>query len=205
METLLLVLHVLFCIFLILVILLQTGKGAGIGAAFGGGSQTVFGPRGAGSFVGKLTGVVATLFMITSMTLAYVASSKSTGVSEKAEAMNKAATAAQDTEPAELKSTDDATSGTDAKADEKAEASDTGVPLAEQDSVPDLKDDTAADEVPKPAPAADEVPKPAPAADEVPKPAPAADEAPKPAPAADEVPKPAQFLQLQVCRIRRPE
>ncbi len=88
MFTLLIVLHVIFCVFLILVILLQTGKGAGIGAAFGGGSQTVFGPRGAGSFIGKLTGIVAALFMLTSLTLAYLSSSGSSGVADKAGALN---------------------------------------------------------------------------------------------------------------------
>ncbi len=88
MYTLLIVLHVIFCVFLILVILLQTGKGAGIGAAFGGGSQTVFGPRGAGSFIGKLTGIVAALFMLTSLILAYLSSSSGTGVADKVNAMN---------------------------------------------------------------------------------------------------------------------
>ena len=88
MYILITVLHVIFCVFLILVILLQTGKGAGIGAAFGGGSQTVFGPRGAGSFIGKLTGGVAAAFMLTSLILAYMSSSSSTGVAEKIEALN---------------------------------------------------------------------------------------------------------------------
>ena len=85
MITLLTVLHVIFCLFLILVILLQTGKGAGMGAAFGGGgSSTVFGPRGAGSFIGKATGVVAALFMITSLSLAFFSSSKSTSLEKRA-------------------------------------------------------------------------------------------------------------------------
>ncbi|HUT76304.1 MAG TPA: preprotein translocase subunit SecG [Polyangia bacterium] len=85
MIILLTVLHILFCLFLILAILLQTGKGGGMGAAFGGGgSSTVFGPRGAGSFIGKLTGTVATLFMLSSMALAAASSSQSTGVAEKA-------------------------------------------------------------------------------------------------------------------------
>jgi preprotein translocase subunit SecG len=87
MVVLLTVLHVIFCLFLILVILLQTGKGAGMGVAFGGASQTVFGPRGAGSFIGKATGIVAALFMVTSLVLAYFSSSKSTGIAEKAEAL----------------------------------------------------------------------------------------------------------------------
>ena len=88
MFTLFIVLHVIFCVFLILVILLQTGKGGGIGAAFGGGSQTVFGPRGAGSFIGKLTGTVAGLFMLTSIVLAYQSTSRSTGVEDRARALS---------------------------------------------------------------------------------------------------------------------
>ena len=63
----------------------KTGKGAGMGAAFGGGgSSTVFGPRGAGSFIGKATGVVAALFMITSLSLAFFSSSKSTSLEKRA-------------------------------------------------------------------------------------------------------------------------
>jgi len=88
MFTLFIVLHVIFCIFLILVILLQTGKGSGIGAAFGGGgSQTVFGPRGAGSFIGKITGAVAGLFMITSIVLAFLSTSRSDNVAKAVEAL----------------------------------------------------------------------------------------------------------------------
>jgi preprotein translocase subunit SecG len=71
------------------VILLQTGKGAGMGAAFGGGgSQTVFGPRGAGSFIGKVTAVIAIMFMITSIILAKLSSSQRTGIAERVSALN---------------------------------------------------------------------------------------------------------------------
>ena len=84
MITLLTILHVLFCLFLILVILLQTGKGGGMGAAFGGSSSSVFGPRGAGSFIGKVTGIVAAAFMLSSLALAYASSSSNTGVADKA-------------------------------------------------------------------------------------------------------------------------
>ena len=71
METAVLVLHFFVCLFLISVILLQAGKGADIGAAFGaGGSQTVFGPRGAATFLTKVTTVVAILFIVTSISLA---------------------------------------------------------------------------------------------------------------------------------------
>ena len=71
MITLVTVVHVAACIILILVILLQAGKGGGMGAAFGGGSQTVFGGRGAQTFLGKVTSVCAGIFMLTSLTLAY--------------------------------------------------------------------------------------------------------------------------------------
>ena len=88
MFTLFIVRHVIFCIFLILVILLQTGKGGGMGTAFGGASQTVFGPRGAGSFIGKITGAVAILFMLTSLILAYLSSPRNSGLAEKVSALN---------------------------------------------------------------------------------------------------------------------
>jgi preprotein translocase subunit SecG len=75
MATLITVIHVLVSLFLILVVLLQAGKGGGMGIAFGGGgSNTVFGGSGAGNFLTRLTVIAAFLFMITSMTLAYLAS-----------------------------------------------------------------------------------------------------------------------------------
>jgi preprotein translocase subunit SecG len=62
------------CLVLIVVVLLQRGKGAEIGAVFGGGAgSTVFGSRGAGNFLTKLTTGAAVLFMLTSLTLAYFA------------------------------------------------------------------------------------------------------------------------------------
>jgi preprotein translocase subunit SecG len=70
----LVVIHVIVAVALILIVLLQAGKGAGIGAAFGGASQTVFGPRGPGSFLGKLTTAAAGIFMITSLVLAIFSS-----------------------------------------------------------------------------------------------------------------------------------
>ncbi|HTZ19079.1 MAG TPA: preprotein translocase subunit SecG [Dissulfurispiraceae bacterium] len=69
MQVFLLILHVLVCIFLILIVLLQSGKGAEMGAAFGGSSQTLFGSRGAATFLNKLTTVAAVVFMITSLLL----------------------------------------------------------------------------------------------------------------------------------------
>ena len=73
MATLLLIVHVLVCLFLIFVVLVQGGKGAEMGAAFGGASQTLFGSRGSATFLGKLTTIVAVVFMITSLVLAVYA------------------------------------------------------------------------------------------------------------------------------------
>ena len=73
MSLALTVLHVFVCIFLIAVVLLQRGKGAEIGAVFGSGaSSTVFGSRGAGNFLTKLTTVSAVLYMVTSLSLSYL-------------------------------------------------------------------------------------------------------------------------------------
>jgi preprotein translocase subunit SecG len=74
METLVTVVHYGVCIFLIGVILLQAGKGADIGAAFGaGGSNTVFGARGPATFLNKMTIGAAIIFLLTSITLAQMA------------------------------------------------------------------------------------------------------------------------------------
>ncbi len=72
LTTLIVIIHVIVCIALILIILLQTGKGADIGAVFGGGSsQTVFGSSGASSFLGRVTIVAAVTFMLTCIVLTY--------------------------------------------------------------------------------------------------------------------------------------
>lgn len=76
MATFLSVLHVFVCLFLILVVLLQQGKGGGLGSAFGGAAtQQVFGGRGAGNFLTRMTWVCAAVFILTSVSLAYIASS----------------------------------------------------------------------------------------------------------------------------------
>jgi preprotein translocase subunit SecG len=80
MYTLLVIVHVIVSIAMILVILLQTGKGSDIGAVFGGGSsQTLFGSTGPTSFLSKLTAGAAILFMVTSLFLAYFSGSGSPG------------------------------------------------------------------------------------------------------------------------------
>lgn len=71
--------HVLVCIALTVAVLLQQGKGADIGAVFGGSSQTVFGSSGAGNFLTKLTSALAVVFFATSIFLAYASTSRLTG------------------------------------------------------------------------------------------------------------------------------
>ena len=98
MTIFLTVLHVLVCLVLIVVVLLQRGKGAEIGAVFGGGAgSTVFGSRGAGNFLTKLTTGAAVVFMLTSLSLAYFATegSESTLFEEEQEE----AAAAEETSP----------------------------------------------------------------------------------------------------------
>ncbi len=72
MYTLILIAHITVCFFLIFIVLVQSGKGAELGAAFGGSSQTLFGARGAATFFSKLTTIAAVVFMITSLMLAMI-------------------------------------------------------------------------------------------------------------------------------------
>ncbi len=72
MTTVIIVIHVIVCLALVSIVLLQHGKGAGIGAAFGGSSQTVFGSTGAAPFLAKLTAAAAVLFMLTSLSLTFL-------------------------------------------------------------------------------------------------------------------------------------
>jgi len=78
MITLILIVHVTVCIALVIIVLLQAGKGAEIGAAFGGASQTIFGSSGSGGFLSKLTTGAAIIFMITCLSLSYIAAHRST-------------------------------------------------------------------------------------------------------------------------------
>src|SRR6202790_325687 len=74
MTILLTIIHVLVCLFLIVVVLLQSGKAADLAGAFGGmGSQTAFGPRGSATVLSKATTIAAALFMMTSLSLAILA------------------------------------------------------------------------------------------------------------------------------------
>ena len=96
MTTVVIVFHIAVCLALISIVLLQHGKGAGIGAAFGGSSQTVFGSTGAAPFLAKLTAAVAIIFMLTSLGLTFLGRQKEVSVMERA----KAKPAAQEQAPA---------------------------------------------------------------------------------------------------------
>ena len=87
MTAFLIILHVLVCVFLILFVLLQPGARGGVGAAFGGaGGQTVFGGRGANTFLAKLTAAAAIIFMITCISLSYFVSHTTSVMKTKATA-----------------------------------------------------------------------------------------------------------------------
>ncbi len=79
MFSAIIVLHVVVCLALIFIVLLQHGRGAEMGSGFGGGSnQTLFGSGGAGTFLGKVTTAAAVAFMITSLTLAFMSTKRRT-------------------------------------------------------------------------------------------------------------------------------
>jgi preprotein translocase subunit SecG len=78
MQTPVLIIHTLIAITIVVLVLIQRGKGASAGAAFGSGaSGTVFGSRGSTSFFSRATGILATAFFATSLTLAYISSQQS--------------------------------------------------------------------------------------------------------------------------------
>ncbi len=84
LQTLLSILHVVVCFFLILVVLLQQGRGGGLGS-LGGATAQVFGGRGAGNFMTRLTAICAAIFMATSISLAYLSSAGDRELRESAD------------------------------------------------------------------------------------------------------------------------
>jgi preprotein translocase subunit SecG len=104
MTILLTIIHVIVCLFLVVVVLLQSGKAADLAGAFGGmGSQTAFGPRGSATLLSKATTIAAALFMVTSLSLAILATrnaGSSGSVLDKSKpAASKAAPAANPAQP----------------------------------------------------------------------------------------------------------
>ena len=81
MYIIFLILHIILCLSLIMIVLLQTGKGSELSSAFGGGgTSAMFGGRGPASFLNKMTTIAAVLFMATSISLAYLSSGRSSSV-----------------------------------------------------------------------------------------------------------------------------
>ena len=80
MQTTILTIHIILAVILIILVLVQQGKGADAGAAFGSGaSSTVFGARGSATFMNKITTIIALSFFVTSLSLAYISYNKSSG------------------------------------------------------------------------------------------------------------------------------
>src|SRR3979411_1474420 len=80
MTIVLTIIHIVVCFFLVVVVLLQSGKAADLAGAFGGmGSQTAFGPRGSATVLSRATTIAAAVFMVTSLSLAILATRNATG------------------------------------------------------------------------------------------------------------------------------
>lgn len=98
MESFVLTLHVILCVLLVFIILMQPGKGGDVSAAFGGGSSTqLFGAAGPGNFLTRGTGVIAFMFVVTSVTLAKMSGGVGSDVDEAFEAQEADAPAAPTT------------------------------------------------------------------------------------------------------------
>lgn len=140
MRIFLVVVHTLGCLFLITAVLLQSGRGGGVGAAFAGASGQIFGGRGASSFLVRITSVAAALFFITSLSLSMISSRHRSvlhGAIPAAESEAAAPGAAANTDDAAAASTGDAAAaGSPSSADSsEAAAEATGAPPA-SDSAP---------------------------------------------------------------------
>jgi preprotein translocase subunit SecG len=146
-HTVVLVVHTLIALFLIVLVLLQRGKGADAGAAFGAGaSGTVFGSRGSASFFSRATAVLATLFFVSSLGLAYLSSQQSTAPTSLLDTMEEAAEPVAeptsddalpslDGEPAELDA--DALPSLEAEPAEAEDDTIEGLPSVEEEPQPE--------------------------------------------------------------------
>ncbi len=94
MYTVVLLLHIMVAVVIVMVVLLQVGKGSGMGAAFGGSSESFFGSAGPSNFLEKATIVAGIIFVVTSITLAYLS-----GASQKGRLFNEAPPAQTSTMP----------------------------------------------------------------------------------------------------------
>ena len=118
MYTATVILHLIVCFLMIAAILLQAGKGAEIGAAFGGSSQTVFGSRGPGTFLSKVTVAAAVIFMLTSLGLALLSKQENVASVIDVPAASDEATAPDSTDAAPASASPD-TSGVPAESSDE--------------------------------------------------------------------------------------
>ena len=102
LHTPLVILHVFVCLMLMLVVLIQPGKSGGLGAALGGaGAQQIFGGRGAGNFLTRTTWIAASIFFLTSITLAYLSTSTGDSLQDLAKSNARAPATEQPAAPAD--------------------------------------------------------------------------------------------------------
>lgn len=149
MTTLLIVVHVIVCFFLIAIVLLQHGKGADIGATFGGSSQSLFGTEGPVPLLHKITTGAAIIFMLTSVTLAYYSANKSTGsVMSKVPVQEQTVPASQEATPAAPVSVP-ATASEKAAEEARTQATEEAAPAEAQQSAPAGSDEKAQSAVPE--------------------------------------------------------
>ena len=143
MQTLVTILHVLVCFFLVLTVLLQAGKGGGMGAAFGGGTSmgTVFGGSGAGNFLRRLTVAAAVIFMLTSMVLAWMSTPSTDPLKEYWAQQQAAATERQRAHQDAVKGAD--TKGAAEEEDEAAAPGDEGAQSTLESTAAPGADDAA--------------------------------------------------------------
>jgi preprotein translocase subunit SecG len=185
MTTFVIVVHVLVSLMLMLVVLLQPGNKGGMGAAFGGaGGSTVFGGRGANTFLAKLTAGAATVFMITSFSLVYL-SSRGGSAFDRPGAAGSATTTTDEgaTEDATGESKDGEPAATTEGATGDATGTEATPPAGDAPPAPEAPATTETAPAPtEAAPAPAEAPAPAAAPAPPPAPAPAPAEAPAPAP-----------------------
>ena len=157
MTTLLIVVHVIVCFFLIAIVLLQHGKGADIGATFGGSSQSLFGTEGPVPLLHKITTGAAIIFMLTSVTLAYYSANKSTGsVMSKVPVQEQTVPASQEAAPAAPDAAQpaapvsvSATASEKAAEEARTQATEEAAPAKAQQSAPAGSDEKAQSAVPE--------------------------------------------------------
>jgi preprotein translocase subunit SecG len=146
MQSVVLVGHTLIAILIIVLVLLQRGKGADAGAAFGAGaSGTVFGARGSSNFFSRATAVLATVFFVSSLTLAYMSSQRSTAPESLIESAPPPETTLEPESDGTVEPSDTGASPDAGDIPELPEVGDTD-PVADDSDMPVLEPEDAADD-----------------------------------------------------------